>query len=407
MYRTGLQALRTLTVGLVGAAAILAGCGGRTRLIVNGGPTLGIQSKTPDAGQKLGFPMVATKNTTRVGGADAIADAAGVALAVYPSSAPGTHPQVVALASTDDWQGAIAASVLMAAPIRAPLLLSGSASLPAATAGALTALAPTGAGAVGGDQIIRVGDVPSPPGLRTGSIAGKDPYSLAAAIDQFVSAVQGKTSSDVMIASADDPAYAMPAAGWAAESGDPILFVNSSGVPSATRQALLSHQSPNIYVIGPASVIPDSVVKQLGRYGTVKRVSGADPSANSVAFAIYRDPPCAFGQPCAHVPGSFGWAIRSPGHGYVLLNSNRPLDAAAAAPLSASGDYGPQLVIDDASKLPSSVLNYFLNYATPGYTQEGPTAAVYNHAWVIGDGSAISVSVQAEVDSLLEVVPQK
>ena len=77
--------------------------------------------------------------------------------------------------------------------------------------------------------------------------------------------------------------------------------------------------------------------------------------------------------------------MRSPGHGYVLLNSHRPLDAAAAAPLSASGDYGPQLLVDDASTLPTSVLNFFLNYATPGYTQEGPTAAVYNHGWVIGD----------------------
>jgi hypothetical protein len=48
-----------------------------------------------------------------------------------------------------------------------------------------------------------------------------------------------------------------------------------------------------------------------------------------------------------------------------------------------------------------------LDYATPGYTQEGPTAAVYNHGWVIGDPSTIAVSVQAEVDSLLEVVPQK
>ena len=33
--------------------------------------------------------------------------------------------------------------------------------------------------------------------------------------------------------------------------------------------------------------------------------------------------------------------MRSPGHGYVLVNGNRPLDAAAAAPLSASGAYGP------------------------------------------------------------------
>jgi len=406
MHRTGLPAPRALAVALFGAAVLLAGCGGSTRLIGTG-PTLGIQSKVPDAGQKLGFPTVATKNTTRVGGADAVADAAGVALAVYPSAAPGTHPQVVVLASTDDWQAAIAASVLMAPPIRAPMLLSGSGSLPPATSGALSALAPTGSGAVGGDQIIRVGDVPTPRGMRSGSITGKDPYALAAAIDQFMSAVQGKTSSDVVIAPGDNAAYAMPAAGWAAESGDPILYVTRTGIPAATRQALLSHQSPNIYVLGPASVIPNTVLNQLHRYGTVKRVSGADPSANSVAFASYRDPPCAFGQPCAHVPGSFGWAIRSPGHGYIVLNSGRPLDAAASAPLSASGSYGPQLVIQDATKLPSSVLNYFLNYATPGYTQEGPTAAVYNHGWVIGDGSAVSNSVQAELDSLLEVVPQK
>jgi hypothetical protein len=51
------------------------------------------------------------------------------------------------------------------------------------------------------------------------------------------------------------------------------------------------------------------------------------------------------------------------------------------------------------------VLNYFANYATPGYNQEGPTAAVYNHGWIIGDQSAVSLSVQAEVDSLLEVLP--
>ena len=99
--------------------------------------------------------------------------------------------------------------------------------------------------------------------------------------------------------------------------------------------------------------------------------------------------------------------MRSPGHGYVLINANRPLDAAAAAPLSGSGSYGPQLLIDNPSTLPPAVLNYFLNYATPGYTQEGPTAAVYNHGWVIGDQNAISVSVQAQMDHLLEVVPQK
>ena len=69
-----------------------------------------------------------------------------------------------------------------------------------------------------------------------------------------------------------------------------------------------------------------------------------------MAFAVYRDPPCAVGQPCAHVPGSFGWAMRSPGHGYTLLNASRPLDAAASAALSASGSYGPQLLLDEPER---------------------------------------------------------
>jgi hypothetical protein len=99
--------------------------------------------------------------------------------------------------------------------------------------------------------------------------------------------------------------------------------------------------------------------------------------------------------------------MRSPGHGYTLVNGNQPLDAAASAPLSASGSYGPQLVLNTANQLPAPVLNFFLDYATPGFTQEGPTAAVYNHGWVIGDPSTISVPVQAQMDSLLEVVPQK
>lgn len=388
----------------------LTGCGD-TRLLhktstVQSTVTVGIPSASPQASQRLGFPALATKNTTRVDGADPAADAAGVALAVYPSVVAGTHPEAVTLAPTDDWQAAIAASVLMAPPIRAPILLSGSGSLPSATTQALTQLAPTGSGAASGAQVIRIGDVPSVGGVRSASVTGGDPYALAAGIDRFVSAVAGRPSNDVVIASGSDPAYAMPAAGWAAESGDPVLFVSSTGIPTPTRQALLTHPRAHIYVLGPPSVISSSIVRQLGKYGTVRRVSGADPAANSVAFATYRDPACAYGQPCAHVPGSFGWALRSPGHGYVLLNASRPLDAAASAALSGSGDYGPQLLVEKASTLPATVLNFFLNYATPGYTQEGPTAAVYNHGWLIGDPSVISVGVQAEVDHLLEAVPQ-
>jgi hypothetical protein len=97
--------------------------------------------------------------------------------------------------------------------------------------------------------------------------------------------------------------------------------------------------------------------------------------------------------------------MRSPGHGYVLLNAGRTLDAAAAAPLSAAGAYGPALLVNSPNSLPSSVENFFFDYATPGFSQEGPTAAVYNHGWVIGDPTAISVAVQSRIDAELEPQP--
>src|SRR5437763_2500127 len=261
---------------LITGCVALAACGGGTKLLREqttiSSPIVHVVAKTPQAGEKLGFPALATKNTTRVAGGDPVADAAGVALAVYPSAAPGSHPKVVTIAPTDDWEAAIAASVLMAPPIRAPILLSGSSSLPSATVDALGVLAPTGSGATGGAQVIRIGDVPAAKGLRAATISGSDPFALTAAIDRFASAAAGKAAPEVVIASADDPAYAMPAAGWAAESGDPVLFVSSTGIPSATKQALLSHQNPHIYVLGPSSVIPESVLIQLRKFGTVKRV---------------------------------------------------------------------------------------------------------------------------------------
>ena len=87
----------------------------------------------------------------------------------------------------------------------------------------------------------------------------------------------------------------------------------------------------------------------------------------------------------------------------MLANSQRPLDAGAAAPLSASGTWGPLLLTDDADRLPAALTDYLLDLK-PGYADD-PTRAVYNHVWLIGDPSALSVELQAEVDELAEVAP--
>jgi hypothetical protein len=411
--------LALVTALIAAAAVLLAGCGGGLHLLHKsaGKTSTGSQVSLPTGGgtssvpngpsltQKLSFPAVATKNTTRIAGTDPIADAAAVSLAVYPSQVAGTHPPAVVLAPEDDWEAALAASVLMAQPIRAPLLFSTPSSVPVASSQALSILRPTGDKPTGDAQVIKIGDVAAPAGLRPRTIAGNDPYTLAAAIDRFIEAADGRPSINVLIASSTEPAYAMPAAGWAAESGEPILFVDGGTIPAATSKELLTHHHPHIYVLGPPSVIPESVITQLRRYGKVRRVSGADPVANAIAFAEYRDPPCPSAQQCLHLPGSFGWAMTTPGHGYVIMNGSRTLDAAAASALSSSGSYGPALLVSKPASLPASLLSYLCTYALPGYSKYGPTQAFYDHVWMIGDTHAISVAAQAAIDAAVEIRP--
>jgi hypothetical protein len=377
----GFLRLAGVTAALALAALVAASCGGDENPIE-------VKVKGDDRGNVLGFPVLATKNTTRVAGKDPVQDAAGVASAVYPA-VDGRQPQAVTLVDQEDWAGGIAAAALMAPPLRAPILLTDGGNVPSATSSALELLRPTGAPLARRMQAFKIGDAAAPDDLRTFPIQAKDPYRLAAAIDAFRTRTTGEPSKNVVIAPADDPRFAMPAAGWAAKSGDAVLFAGKNNLPAATRNAIAQHERPGIYVLGPKDLISQEVVKQLRRLGSVTRISGSNPVTNALVFARYSD-------------GAFGWGIRDPGHGLVIANWHRPLDAAAAAALSASGTYGPLLLTDTANVLPRFLRGYLLDIQ-PGY-QSDPVRGVYNHAWLIGDESAIGVAVQTEIDELTEIV---
>lgn len=379
-----------LLVALLAPALAAAGCGKDDDSQSGEGPAIGIDSTEEDAAQELGFPAFATANTTRVAGSDSPAIAAAVARAVYPAVTDGTRPEAVTLVDGEDWRTALAASALMADPIGAPVLLSEGSSSPAATTDALEELSPTGSEPAGGAQVIRVGDVPRPARLKTTDISGADPFALARQIDAFASAARGRSGDRVLIVSADEPAFAMPAAGWAAKSGDPILFVRRNSVPAATRAALATRRRPRIYVLGPSSVISPKVTKVLRERGEVIRIGGKDPVTNAVEFARYQD-------------ATFGWGVIDPGHGLVFANTRRPADAAAASALSARGTYGPLLLLPKADSVPEPLENYLLDIQ-PGFSDD-PVRGVYNHGWLIGDEERLTVETQARLDEVLRIVP--
>jgi putative cell wall binding repeat protein len=358
------------------------------------GPVSGAGGTEPDPGEaavaeELGYPAFATSNTTRVGGPDPASSAAGVALAVYPSTDDEQRPAAVTLIDEDDWQGGVAAAVLMAAPLGAPLLVSEGDQQPEPTAQALDALDPRGNADSGGAAAFAIGTAAAPEGLETKRVEGVGPAATAAAIARLRDGLFGRPPRHIVVASGNDAGFALPAAAWAARSGDPILFAGRKGLPAPTTAALRRHPEVPIYVLGPSSVISSSVVRQIAKIdGRVRRVSGESPVENAIAFARYGD-------------GDFGWNVNDPGHGFVVARSDSPLSAAAAAPLSASGTWGPLLLTEDADTLPQALRGYLLDLK-PGYTTD-PTRAFYNHVWVIGDEDAIDVSQQAEIDQLAEL----
>jgi hypothetical protein len=343
-----------------------------------------------DETDDLGFPAFATKNTTRVAGADPVANAAAVALAVYPSTGGVAGPGAVTLVDAGDWTAGIAAASLMAEPVGAPVLLTDGEELPDLTADAIKALAPAGEPETDGRQAFAIGAASAPEGFDALELEGSNAAEVAAGIERLRARLVGDPEH-IVIASSDDPEFAMPAAGWAARSGDPVLFAQRESLPAATAEALERYEDTPVYVLGPESVISAKTMKEIKDVAsTAERVAGEDPVENAIEFARYAS-------------GSFGWNINDPGHGFVIANATRPLDAAAAAPLSASGTWGPLLVTEEAEPVPEELRGYLLD-VKPGY-EDDPTRAVYNHVWVIGDPGAVSVEFQAQVDELAEVAP--
>jgi hypothetical protein len=354
----------------------------------------GAEPQDEEAAETAGLTSSATRNTIRVGGSDAAADAAGVAASLFPATGSSDRPSAVVLVDAEDWQSAVAASVLAGPPIAAPLLLSDGEELPGVTEDTLERLAPRGSDLSKDAQVIRIGEgVARPDGFKTAVIKGANPYERAAAIDRFFSAARGRPSGDVVLYSGERPEWAMPAASWAARSGDAALPVKAASVPAAVIKALQAHERPNVYLLGSERIIREQVANLLERRKlarSVNRIEGPTPVENAISFARYEK-------------GNFGWGVVVPGYNFAVASTTRPMDAAAAASLATRGVFAPLLLSDRAETLPEPLESYLLS-VQPGY-EDDPGQAVYNRAWILGDDSVISIRQQAQIDQITELIP--
>lgn len=380
-----------LLVAIV-AAYLLLGVGRE-----DDGPSVGGSVVAPvedrvQEGRVLGFPASATRNTTRIPAGDPVEASLASLLASYPSVGPGTAPAAVTIASAEDWPAAVAGAALSADPIGAPLMLAPSGRLSAEGSELLATLAPAGSPTTREAQVFAVGKITPPSGLRVQRIAGDSAARMAADLAELIARLSGGPPEAFLVIGDSDPGYGAPAATWAARSGDPILFTGRDRLPGATREILgkKAYRDVPVFVLGPPGSVSPKVVKQIGGLGrTVERLPGNDPTSAALELVRFSS-------------GTFGWNLNDPGHGYTVIRSDRPLEGVAATPLSTGGTWPALLMTDGADALPEDVLQYLLD-VQPGYSTD-PTRALYNHVWIVGDETSISLEQQAQIDRAAELV---
>ena len=159
VFAAGGALLIGLIVLLIALDPFGGGGNGETRVVTIAVATDNAQ-QTPVG--TLGFPLVATRNTTRISGPDPTADAAAAALATHPRAPDAVPLQAATLVPDDDWQSGIAASVLAGPPLRIPVLISQPGAVPDATSQALAQLNPRGIGRSGDVAVFSAGGAAAP-----------------------------------------------------------------------------------------------------------------------------------------------------------------------------------------------------------------------------------------------------
>lgn len=230
-------------------------------------------------GDRPGYrPCGAPVTAERSNGADRVTTALGVSQAAFDGA------DTIVLAGAGDASGALAAAPL-AASLRAPLLLSPAAALPAEVLSQIARLGAGSAVLVGGvtDLSPVVAAQLRRAGLEVERLAGPGDAATAAAVAARI----GGGGGEAVLAL--DPAGSLSAgsvAGLAAFLEQPVLLTRSRFVPPATLDALEGLGITEVTVVGGEEEVADRVLRSLERRGlAVERLAGAGSYGTAAAVA--------------------------------------------------------------------------------------------------------------------------
>jgi putative cell wall-binding protein len=225
----------------------------------------------------------------------------------------------------------------------APVLLTGSDSLPAGTIAELIRLSPQTVYVVGGTAVISPAveaalAAYAPHVIR---LAGADRYATSAA----VSGAAFPAATAAFVALGTNFPDALVAAAAAGHLHDPVLLTRPDHVPQATLDELTRLHPSEIYIIGGTAAISTTVAHELAPYApTVTRIAGSDRYATAAAvadeiFSCFARPLLAYGRnfPDALVAAAAGGHLDRP----VLLVERDTIPDATMQALTGPGVLSP------------------------------------------------------------------
>ena len=334
-------------------------------------------------------PVEVGRNVARVPGRSA-ADVA--AAAVLANHAEGGGPPGWLLVSTDDWTNVAVAAQFAAQPVGAAILPIQRDYIPTGPADVLGRLEARGFPHAKGLAALVLGragedvfaDIQAQD-LKLTQLKAPSAVELSLKAVPFRGGWAGGHSSSVVVVSSDAREFALPGIAWSAYSGDTLAFVDRRGVPARTATLLRQRQKlridrPSIYVVGSARVVPERVIAELRRFGTVKRVPGSTPAEAAVALARYRDRATGFGWGMAKGPATVS-----------LVNPRDWDNAVGALNFSASGPRAPVLLTRPDGTLTPGVKRYLRGVRTnrPG------------QAFVFGDPQSVPSRTVTALEALM------
>lgn len=320
----------------------------------------GIKDSTGHALATASWSFTTGPTAPRLAGANRYETSAKVSASTFGSGVP-----IVYVATGTSYPDALAGGP--AARVGGgPLLLTERFGLPGATSAELTRLRPGRIVVLGGTGAVSDGVLSALRGYTTGGVsrvAGADRYATAAAISR---ATFGSGSDVVYVATGENYPDALAAGAAAAYVRAPILLVRAGSIPTPSLTELKRLGPERIVIVGGAGVISTGVASQLGAYGAVTRLAGADRYASAVKISAAT------------------FATNGPTTVYIATGKSFP-DGLSAGPVA--GRKGGPLLLVPGTSLPSVVASELKRL--------DPTSIV-----IVGGTGAVSESVRSQILAL-------